>query len=203
MTVHGYECMNVCLALWATDLQNVCHMHRYTGSRNMQVWKNNFILNLVPHSSSESACVKVVLVALSWQSKTRLTNRLPFLPCSGCSQEAMSEMAHWHTWYKKHHGITRVLLWVFLVWLECCEWVCVGERDRTGLWWGWHLQESCLEGWSSEDLFSAVQPREQKGSWARGSTQVGQKVRGEMSGQDCSILPLGKWRHRLSTVNCL
>lgn len=29
------------------------------------------------------------------------------------------------------------------------------------------------------------------------------RVRGEQSGQDCSALPLGKWRHRLPAVNCL
>lgn len=57
-----------------------------------------FSLYLTLCGSSESVCVKVVRVALSWQSKTRLTNRPLFLTFSGCSQKKiLREMAHWHT----------------------------------------------------------------------------------------------------------
>lgn len=58
-------------------------------------------LELASHFSlyiTKSVCVKVVRVALSWQSKTKLTNRPLFLTFSGCSQKKiLREMAHWHT----------------------------------------------------------------------------------------------------------
>lgn len=159
---------------WMSPSQQVCQCNvvcENAQAEDMQQWSERAVWVLYLTSHSRSEYVKVVLVALGWRSQTRPTKRPLFLPCSGCSQAVLTEMAHWHTWYKKHRGTTRALLSLPLVWLECCVRARVGAR----LWWEWHLQESRLEARSSEGLFSpcAAQGGErQLGSG--GSTQAGQ-----------------------------